>query len=154
MPETQVSLDQIATIDDENVVSRELEGEAVILNLKSGTYFGLNEVGTRIWALIPEHKSLRKVFEALKEEYEVSPPALETYLLELVDQLQAKGLVILAPREERKSELKCKLEGPFDPIGGEGPCKRATRASLQRLRHFLAERVPFGSARAWQLEFS
>ena len=101
MPEKQVSLDQIATIDDDNVVSRELEGEAVILNLKSGTYFGLNEVGTRIWALIPEHGSLRKVFEALKEEYEVPPETLENDLLELVDQLQAKGLVSLAPPEGR-----------------------------------------------------
>jgi len=101
MPEKRVSLDQIATIDDDNVVSRDLEGEAVILNLKSGTYFGLNEVGTRIWALIPEHRSLRKVFEALKKEYEVSPEALENDLLELVDQLQAKGLVSLAQPDGR-----------------------------------------------------
>ena len=44
----QDSLDCVATINSENVVSRELEGEAVILNLESGVYFGLNEVGTRI----------------------------------------------------------------------------------------------------------
>ena len=35
-------------------VSCDLAGEAVILNLKSGQYFGLNEVGTRIWNLIQE----------------------------------------------------------------------------------------------------
>ena len=41
----QDSLDRIATINNQIIVSRELEGEAVILNLESGVYFGLNEVG-------------------------------------------------------------------------------------------------------------
>ena len=46
----------------EDVVSRDLEGEAVILNLDSGTYFGLDRVGTRIWSLLQEGGSLRGVF--------------------------------------------------------------------------------------------
>lgn len=98
MKETQrrasrVSLDCLATINDDHVVSRELEGEAVMLNLESGVYFGLDEVGTRIWALIQEHRSLRKVFEAMLREYDVAPSTLESDLLRLVEQLWAKGLV-------------------------------------------------------------
>lgn len=102
MPENQISLECLVRINDDSVVSRELEGEAVILNLKTGTYFGLNEVGTRIWALIQEHGSLNKVFEEMQREYEVPPESLETDLLQLVDQLQAKGLVCLVPTDERK----------------------------------------------------
>jgi hypothetical protein len=98
----QDSLDCVATINNENVVSRELEGEAVILNLESGVYFGLNGVGTRIWALIQEHGSLRKVLEAMQMEYEVTPQELESDLLQLIDQLQARGLVNLSPPGERQ----------------------------------------------------
>jgi hypothetical protein len=95
-------LDCSASIDEENVVSRELAGETVILNLKTGVYFGLNPVGTRIWALIQEHGSLRRVFEEMQKEYEVSSETLETDLLELVDQLSAKGLVSMGARDERQ----------------------------------------------------
>jgi hypothetical protein len=89
---TGVSLDSDVAINDE-AVSRELDGEAVILNLTSGTYFGLNAAGTRIWALIQEHRSLREVFEVMRNEYEVSPEVLERDLLHLVEQLREKGLV-------------------------------------------------------------
>lgn len=79
------------------VVFRELDGEAVLLSLATGTYFGLNQVGTRIWSLILEHGSLRDVFAAMSQEYDVAPETLEKDLLELVQQLSAKGLVVVDP---------------------------------------------------------
>jgi len=88
----RVSLQSSIKICDD-VVSRDLEGEAVILNLETGTYFGLNEVGTRIWTLIQEHESLNRVFEAIRHEYEVSPEALEGDLLRIIDELRTKGLI-------------------------------------------------------------
>jgi hypothetical protein len=88
--------DSIAVAPD--VVFRELEGEAVILNLESGIYFGLDEVGTRIWQLIGEHGALQKVFDMMCDEYEVVPDALERDLLGLVDELCANGLARTAPR--------------------------------------------------------
>ena len=98
MAERPLSLDYIVVIDEDNVVSRKLQGEAVLLNLQSGTYFGLNEVGTRIWTLFGEKKSLRQVFETLKQEYDVAPETLEQDLLRLVGELKTKGLVdVLRP---------------------------------------------------------
>ena len=41
----------------EDVVVRDLAGEAVLLHLGTGTYFGLDTVGTRIWHLLAEHQS-------------------------------------------------------------------------------------------------
>ena len=84
----------------EDVVSRELDGEAVILNLESGTYFGLDPVGTRIWALLQKNGSLRGTFETLLQEYEVAPNRLEEDLLRLVKELHTKGLLRLASLEE------------------------------------------------------
>lgn len=76
-----------------DVVFREIAGEIVLLDLQSGTYFGLNEVGARIWTLIQQHALLRRVFDIAQAEYAVAPKDLERDLLDLVDELRRKGLV-------------------------------------------------------------
>lgn len=77
------------------VLFRELEGEAVLLDLDAGTYFGLNEVGTRAWTLIGEGIALGGVQEALLREYEVAPDRLWQDLLALVGELLEHRLVEL-----------------------------------------------------------
>jgi hypothetical protein len=42
-----------------DVLVRELQGELVLLNLKSETYFGLDEVGTRMWSVLTSTPSIR-----------------------------------------------------------------------------------------------
>ena len=80
-----------------DIVFREVDGEAVILNLETGLYFGLDQVGTRIWQLIHEHGSLQKVFETMRNEFDVGSDALERDLLGLMDELCVKGLVRASP---------------------------------------------------------
>jgi hypothetical protein len=74
-------------------MARELGGEIVILDLASGNYFGLDEVGARIWKLIGEGKTLGETLDILLAEYEVERPQLEADLLGLVERLEAQGLV-------------------------------------------------------------
>lgn len=100
MSKKQISLEFVVAIG-KDVVSCDLEGEAVILNLASGIYLGLNEVGTRIWSLIQEYGALREVFGVMQQEYEVAPKELEIDILQLVDQLHANGLVSLVQPQER-----------------------------------------------------
>jgi hypothetical protein len=71
----------------------ELEGEAVILNLSSGAYFGLNMVGARIWELLTTGRDLRAVKAALLDEFDVPPDVCEADLLDVVGRLAADGLV-------------------------------------------------------------
>ena len=82
--------DSIAVAND--VLFRELDGEAVLLNLKTGIYFGLNGVATRMWELIAQRGSLARVLDALADEYDVEPRVLETDLLDLGRQLCDSGL--------------------------------------------------------------
>jgi hypothetical protein len=89
---TNASLDRSVRLA-EDVVFRELEGETVILNLESGTYFGLDPVGTRIWQLCQEHGSLRLVWQVMQDEFEASADDLQADLLSFIDELSAKGLV-------------------------------------------------------------
>jgi len=86
------SLDATVRIPDD-VVFRELDGEAVILNLASGMYFGLDAVGTRIWQLLDTHRSLRRTLAALEQEYDAPLDQLAADLTAFVDQLKAKGLL-------------------------------------------------------------
>ena len=54
---------------DAEVLFRQLDDEGVLLDLKSGTYFGLNDVGARTWQLIAEHGALSRVVDVLLLEY-------------------------------------------------------------------------------------
>ena len=79
----------------EEVLFRELDDEAVILELASGRYYGLDEVGTRMWQLLRQHGCLRPVHQALLEEYQVAEDQLRRDLLEFVDDLAARKLLEL-----------------------------------------------------------
>jgi hypothetical protein len=74
-------------------VSCDLSGEAAILNLKSGVYFGLNTVGASIWKLIKEPRNVKEIQDAIAEEYEVEPDQCERDVLELLQELSTHGLI-------------------------------------------------------------
>lgn len=77
----------------DDVVCRDLAGESVLLNLSTGTYFGLDAVGTRLWHLIAEHGSTALALETLLTEYDVDRPRLQKNVEALIDQLLVKGLL-------------------------------------------------------------
>ncbi|HVC21060.1 MAG TPA: PqqD family protein [Vicinamibacterales bacterium] len=77
----------------ESTVSRELDGEMVLLNLDTGIYFGLDGTGTRIWNLLAAGRTLRGVIDTLIDDYDVDAATLERDLRQLVERLSAKGLV-------------------------------------------------------------
>lgn len=74
---------------------QEIAGESVILDLSSASYFGLDEVGTRLWQLLQADSSLQAASEKLLSEYEVDGEQLERDLLTLIQQLSDAGLVTL-----------------------------------------------------------
>ena len=91
-----MNLNQNITLSPD-VISQEVSGETVLLDLGSENYFGLDEVGTRIWQLIEQSGNLQVIFDTMLEEYEVSPDQLLEDLGELVNQLSSQGLANLKP---------------------------------------------------------
>ena len=89
------SFAQRVSIPD-SVMFRELEGESVILDLDSESYFGLDQIGTRMWQLVTEADSIEAAFDILQEEYEVETDRLRADLTELLEVLLARGLIELA----------------------------------------------------------
>ena len=72
---------------------KNLDGEAVLVSLKNSTYYGLDEVGTRIWELIQGKGSLGAVLEGVLAEYDVAERDAAGDLLKLVDELLEQGLL-------------------------------------------------------------
>ncbi len=85
----------------EQVFFRDLGGEAVLLELATGRYYGFDEVGTRMWLLLREHGEVKVALDALTREYQVPEGELRQDLLEFVDSLASRRLLDL---HERKPE--------------------------------------------------
>ena len=81
----------------EHVVSREVGGETVILNLESGTYFGLNAVGSRIWSGIMANDAPARIQAAVAKEFGVAEAQVERDMTDLIHQLLATGLAQQVP---------------------------------------------------------
>jgi hypothetical protein len=56
----------------EEVLSQEVNGETVLLDLEGESYFGLNEVGTRIWQLLKAEPTVAETLSTLSDEYDAS----------------------------------------------------------------------------------
>ena len=75
------------------VMARTVGTETVILDLLSGTYFGLDPVGARIWQLLDEGKTLAEVCEAMHQSHDVARADIERDVLVLVEALQVQRLI-------------------------------------------------------------
>lgn len=80
-----------------SVLAREVGGEMVLLDVEFGTYYGLNEVGTRAWSLLAEGATLGEIEERLHSEFDVDQPTLEADLGALVRDLLDHGLIDVVP---------------------------------------------------------
>jgi len=80
----------------ERITFRRVRDEMALLNLDTGVYFGLDEVGTRMWELLAEHGRLDLVAQRMEAEYDVPADQLREDLLRLVEELRAKGLAEIA----------------------------------------------------------
>ena len=78
-------------------VSVEVDGEAVILGLADGVYYGLDPVGARVWGLMEQPRTVAELRDAIVAEWEVDAPTAEADLLELLAEMAARGLVEVRP---------------------------------------------------------
>lgn len=81
----------------EDVLFQELQGDAVLLDLKTGVYFGLDRVGTRMWHLMGETKALSGVVDTILEEFDVTRERCSADILTLVGRLEEQGLLSVEP---------------------------------------------------------
>jgi hypothetical protein len=81
-----------------DVASRVVAGEALIVDLRSGHYFGLDPVGTRIWELIADRGTFGGILEGIVAEFDVEPERARADLERLLGEMEEKGLVAAEAR--------------------------------------------------------
>ena len=82
----------------EHVLARHVGDETVILDMASGTYFGLDAVGARIWQLVSDGMSFAEIRDVMLAEYDVSLADIERDIAALAANLQSYGLIAGRPR--------------------------------------------------------
>ena len=87
-----MTLDSIIRVNDD-VLFEDLDGEGVLLNLKTGVYLGLDPVGTRVWHILEDHSVLSGILDTMLAEYDVDRQRCTADLLTLMSDFEQHGLV-------------------------------------------------------------
>ena len=86
-------LDEMIFSVADGISSAELDGEAVLLNVNSGQYFKLNEIGARIMSLVQRQTSLGTIRKSLLEEFEVESEQLERDIILFLSDMTEHRLI-------------------------------------------------------------
>lgn len=78
---------------DEGLLTAEVNGELIGMSVEQGTCYGFNGVGTRIWDLLAEPRSLDDLCAQLLTEFEVDADRCKAEVIALLEELRAEGLV-------------------------------------------------------------
>jgi hypothetical protein len=103
------------------VINEVIDGEAVMIDLATGSYYSLNDIGSAIWSSIEAGASHAEIVEMLAQRYDAPLPEIEPAVDELLDRLEREGLVAVAPAvasEPARQHETTVLPGqrlPFEP---------------------------------------
>ena len=78
-------------IDD--VVVSQINDESIILNLKTGIYFQINELGSYIVSKLNNYSTIETLNNRVTEDFDVSPNKSKKDLLVFIRDLDSKNLL-------------------------------------------------------------
>lgn len=87
-----VATSSVVVASKEQVAS-DLAGEVILLSLKTGMYYGLDQVGARIWELLQQPRRVADIRDAIVREYDVDLERCERDVLVLLRNLLKEGLI-------------------------------------------------------------
>jgi hypothetical protein len=87
-----------------DIVSEEIDGEVIIVNLRNGNYYSLSQSATVIWAGIQEHATLERLQHHLQWRYAGETGSMDRDLAELIQALKTEELIALRPAAEAPVE--------------------------------------------------
>jgi hypothetical protein len=96
MKSSLLAEDSVISVAEGQLASK-LNDEVVILNLTSGIYFGLDQVGARVWELLQQHRRFGELRAAILREFDVEPLRCTQDLSDLIGRMESEGIVRIAP---------------------------------------------------------
>lgn len=92
-PESSVDLDSVVALD-KDVTSADLDGEMVVLSLRTGSYFGLNQAGSSIMQLLKdEPRTVESIVDGLQEKYSADRDLLQRDVVGFLGQMRRRNLI-------------------------------------------------------------
>jgi hypothetical protein len=91
-----------------DIVSEEIDGEVIIVNLRNGNYYSLSQSATVVWAGIQEHATLERLQHHLRRRYSGETGSMDRDLAELILTLEAEQLIA----RTSPSETPASVEAP------------------------------------------
>ena len=79
----------------EHVIAQQVEDASVLLSMATETYYGIDDVGTRMWHALSSAQTVGEATTLLLREFDVSQEQLEGDLHRLVGQLVENGLLLI-----------------------------------------------------------
>lgn len=77
----------------ETIVSSELTDETVMMNVEKGSYYGLDDIETKLWQIIETSTSVSALCDSLLPNYDVSREQGETDVLTFLNELHTEGII-------------------------------------------------------------
>lgn len=79
-----------------DLITADMDGEKVMMSIASGKYYGINEVGSRIWELLESPASAEEVCRNITGEFEVDEAQCRSDLMQFLGELLANDIVRIA----------------------------------------------------------
>jgi hypothetical protein len=77
-----------------DALSRDLDGEILLLDLRSSHYFGLTGTAARIWQLIEAGEDPESIPATLAAEYDADETIIKDEVTAFLDDLVGRGLLV------------------------------------------------------------
>lgn len=89
-----IKIDQSITIRrNDDLISNEIDGEIVMMSIEKGNYYGMNNIGSRIWSLIEQPVRVSDIISSLTLEYDVSYETCAKEVLSFLRSLQNENII-------------------------------------------------------------
>ncbi len=92
MPSSSIALHQVVT-QSPDLVATSIEGQTALMSIENGAYYGMDPVGSRIWALIEQPRAGSAVVDQLLREFSVERTVCEQQVLAFLQKLAETNLV-------------------------------------------------------------
>ena len=80
----------------EGLLAVDMDGTKVMLNLDTGKYYALDNIGSRIWELIEQPQPITGLVETMMAEYAVTQQQCQDDLIVFLQKLQVQGLIVVS----------------------------------------------------------
>ena len=95
-----------------DVITQTVSGELMLVNMETGEFYGLNEVGIRIWDLCDGHRSSDDMAAIIGHEFDAPTEDVRADVDEVLDDLVSEKLLVRVPAEQSSSVIASASAAP------------------------------------------